>query len=487
MKKHLLALSLSLILLAMLPWYAMANQWGISGELYTAVSDAGDTWDAYSVMEQASGTLAIMKSKYHHVLMCLMDDGLHTYTKAVYQPGETDAEVALEAAGDGFTLSYGTDETYSFCPAEEGYMLEQARVGDLILTGCRDEETGDIYRYEAVQGSESATWYASQHLGEFNIALFPRSVAEIRRLNLLGGALASGDSLFPRLDGDTPALRRFSGVGAGTEAVYSAPYEESAWRAADGKAAVGLAGELWYLRSYYDTLTGKAYACIRYAVSQRTHRIGYIRGTTLDPDADTAWAETDSVWAPYDQLLSVPLRAVSDTYLTDDPDVSQYPQFAVPAGTLFDCMALYGESYAYVGAEVRDGQFVDGGAIVWGFVPLRALEPLFAQEAPQSIRDSLVGTWSISAGGSMIPDPITFYANGTYQTPYGQGTWIVRVYNPGCNLYWNNPPYELWLTDTDTGMVTVRGLSFQQGGFSLSNSEGSGGYEPTTELPGSNG
>lgn len=157
MKKHLLALSLSLILLAVLPWYAMANQWGISGELYTAVSDAGDTWDAYSVMEQASGTLAIMKSKYHHVLMCLMDDGLHTYTKAVYQPGETDAEVALEAASDGFTLSYGADETYSFCPAEEGYMLEQARVGDLILTGCRDEETGDIYRYEAVQGSESAT------------------------------------------------------------------------------------------------------------------------------------------------------------------------------------------------------------------------------------------------------------------------------------------------------------------------------------------
>ena len=244
---------------------------------------------------------------------------------------------------------------------------------------------------------------------------------------------------------------------------------------------------MWYLRSYYDTLTGKAYACIRYAVSQRTHRIGYIRGTTLDPDADTAWAETDSVWAPYDQLLSVPLRAVSDTYLTDDPDVSQYPQLAVPAGTLFDCMALYGESYAYVGAEVRDGQFVDGGTIVWGFVPLRALEPLYAQEAPQSIRDSLVGTWSISAGGNMIPDPITFYADGTYQTPYGQGTWIVRVYNPGCNLYWNNPPYELWLTDTDTGMVTVRGLSFQQGGFSLSNSEGSGGYEPTTELPGSNG
>lgn len=66
MKKHLLALSLSLILLAMLPWYAMANQWGISGELYTAVSDAGDTWDAYSVMEQASALWPLWKSKYHH-------------------------------------------------------------------------------------------------------------------------------------------------------------------------------------------------------------------------------------------------------------------------------------------------------------------------------------------------------------------------------------------------------------------------------------
>lgn len=489
MRKSILALMLSLTLLMLLPWVcASANQWGLSSELYDAVSSAGNTWDSYnSTKAQTSGTVAILGSRYHNVLMCLVDGTLRTYTKAVYQPDDQAERVTLDAAGNGFVLAYGPAESYTFTRIAEGYLLEKAQVGDLTLTGCWNEEGQDIYRYEAVQGAESVVWYATQHLGDFNISLFPRSISEIRRMNVLQGALKDGSSLFPRSDGDIPSVGRYAQVGQGTEAVYSAPYGENAWRAADGKAAVGLNGELWLLRTFYDDYTGEAYACIRYAVSQRTQRIGYIRGTVLEPDADTAWAEDGAIWRPYGEMLNVSLRAVCDTYLTDDPDVSQYPQFDVPAGTLFNCMALYGESYAYVGAEVRDGQFVDGGAIVWGFVPLRDLEPLYAQEASQSVRDRLIGTWAITAGGNMIDDPITFLADGTYQASVTQGTWTVREYNAFCNLYWNDPPYELWLTEEDTGRVTVRGLSFNSNGFSLSNSEGSGGYEPAVLLPGNNG
>ena len=485
MKRRAISLLLCLTLFAACPLFrASANQWGLTGELYGAVSQETETWNSYRAARQASGELALMSSRYHNVLLLLADGMLHRYTKAVYQPQSGQEDVTLEATDTGFLLAYGSEERYTFRLTEEGYALEQAQVGNLSLKGITDQETGCIYGYEAVQGEERATWYASQLLGDFNISLFPRSVAEIRRLNLLNGALDSGKSLFPRSDGDMPSGQRYAGLGSGTEAVYSAPEGESAWRAADGKAAVGLGGELWLLRCFYHPSSRTAYACISYEVSQRTHRIGFIRGTALDPDADTSWAEDESVWRPYEQMIGVNLRAVTDTYLTDDPDVSQYPQFTVPAETLFTCMGLYGESYAYVSAEVKDGRFVDDGAIVWGFVPLSALEPLYAEEAPQEIRDALVGLWDNNAGGSMIDAPIAFYADGTYQAASTQGSWTVRVYDSAANLYWNDPPYELWLTEEGTGRVVVRGLDFDAGGFSLTNSEGSGGYAPTAETVG---
>ena len=53
-----------------------------------------------------------------------------------------------------------------------------------------------------------------------------------------------------------------------------------------------------------------------------------------------------------DDLINVDLVARRDTYLTDDPDVSQYPQFKIPDGTQLKCMATYDDEYAYVSAEV---------------------------------------------------------------------------------------------------------------------------------------
>ena len=42
-------------------------------------------------------------------------------------------------------------------------------------------------------------------------------------------------------------------------------------------------------------------------------------------------------------------------------------------------------------------------------------------------------------------------------------------------LLWSNPPYELTLW-YDSGLANVKGLSFDEQGFSLTNDEGGGGY-----------
>ncbi|MBR3099841.1 MAG: hypothetical protein IKH18_09820, partial [Clostridia bacterium] len=60
------------------------------------------------------------------------------------------------------------------------------------------------------------------------------------------------------------------------------------------------------------------------------------------------------------------------------------------------------------------------------------------------------------------------------------GTWYVTKYNPFMNLYWNKPPYQLTLI-YNNGRVTIRGLDFDDEGFSLTNEEGGGGYIPATE------
>ena len=103
----------------------------------------------------------------------------------------------------------------------------------------------------------------------------------------------------------------------------------------------------------------------------------------------------------------------ADTWLTDDPDVSQYSQFKVPKGTQFTCMGLYNDYYAYVGAEVKNDKFVDGGAIIWGFVPVRDLKPMEQEKQPEAM-DKLIGNWKVYAGGSMADDYLVFNSDGTF-------------------------------------------------------------------------
>lgn len=78
-----------------------------------------------------------------------------------------------------------------------------------------------------------------------------------------------------------------------------------------------------------------------YDVSERTSRIGWVRNTLL---GDAARGEPlDETWV---RMLNVDVRAARDTFLTDDPFVSQFAQFSVPKGTTFQCMGMLGNDWA---------------------------------------------------------------------------------------------------------------------------------------------
>lgn len=459
---------------------ASANSWGLRGELLDRVSD-NNAWKDYAIIGKQAGDAAIMGSRYHNALMWVRDGELAVYPTAVYQPGsEREDSVRLEAKGDDLILFYGKTtvaERYVFSPCEYGVCLTEVDIGEFHME-LIDEDGWQRFKAYDATGEAYLGW--TPLLSEFHIELFPRTIEDVKHRNGMLSALDSGARLFM---GDG---RYCSNVGAGTAPVYSAPYGEAAWRAGKGKAAVGLRGD-FVVRHTLMGDDGTAYACIQYDVSERTQRIGYVRlediGLTYNSEAQ-------------DERIAVDVIARRDTYLTDDPDVSQYPQFTVPVGTQLRCMATYDDEYAYVSGEVKNGKFVDGGAIVWGFVPIDALDidpdGNGARMIVPEAMERLEGTWWYYAGGSQAQETLIFYPDGTYQgvnpgkgeERISTGTYTVTAYNPGCNLYWNDPPYELTLADAD-GRVNIKGLSFGEDEgeeiFSLTNWEGSGGYRRIQE------
>ncbi len=493
MKKAIGSAMMVLLLLMTLIPAASANSWGLKGDLLEAVSGT-HTWDEYSTLGVQAGDLAVMHARYHNALFYLNPSKkLHVYTTAVYQPGDGRGTPGLSVDGDEVRILYGDGESYVFCDPEGNgeYQLASARIGSFSVEG-RAGETGYGWTCRATDGSGNAVWPVRMLLSNFNIALFPHSVEEVRAMNriravledhlqCLGHEYGTGETYSP----DRPGRLLETGR-KGTAAVYSAPYGPSAWQAAKGKAAVGQAGEIWQLSGYKNE-DGQSWACIRYDVSERTQRIGYVRCSDLGLEEITGWDAED----PLVGFAHVDAEASSDTFLTDDPDVSQYPQFRVPKGTQFSCMGLYNDYYAYVGAEVKDGCFADGGAIVWGFVPLRDLVLPEGERASEA-EARLCGSWKFDAGGSMGPDTLVFSQDGTFASgdwerdadpregaeyAAASGTWRVQRYHPSMNLYWNDPPYQLVLEYRD-GRVSVKGLSFDGDGFGLTNAEGGGGYVP---------
>lgn len=495
MRKYRLALIIVFVLSACL-WAASAsaNSWGLSGKLLQPVMKDG-RWDDYTLTGNESGPFAVLSSRYHNALFYMDDEGeLHVYTAAVWQPDDHRGAPALEWDGMYLSIYYGEDEFYTFLDLDGTgeYLLNQAIIGDFYVYANEEVDLAEYY-FEADLYDDAAFWPGKISLADFNIRLFPRSVDEVRARNLMGAQLASGLQCLGSVpetgdyySPDYPGFLLQPGK-KGTAPVYSAPFGKSAWRSGKGKAAVGLNGDMWIL-SYYKNDDGESYACIRYDVSERTQRIGYALCGDLGLPEITDWNPDE----PLTGFAHVDVVAVTDTFLTDDPDISQYPQFTVPRGTQFSCMGLYNMDYAYVEAEVRDDRFVDGGAIVWGFIPVRDLAPMPADTASEAM-ERLVGYWKYDAGGGMAGDYLVFNDDGTFTegilewVPENMlceadlsGTWSVEVNNPARNLYWNRPPYQLTLIH-DSGRVAIFGLDFDDTGFTLTDEEGGGGYVPAAE------
>ena len=482
MKKRFgIALMLLIAVICLVCGCACANSWGLKGKLLQAVMKE-DAWQDYTLSGNQEGPFAVLGSRYHKALFFVdPDNQLHVYTTAVYQPEDKRKAPELFYDGHYVTISYGEEEFYTFCDWEENgvYQMSSAHIGDFSLIGIPGAEGFEEFEAEDMDGGPYR-FYGKILLSGFNIRLFPRSAEEIRHLNYLRARLDSGLACLGFEPGtgnpyspDAPG-KLLQPKKKGTAAVYSAPYK-SAWRAGKGKAAVGLNGKMWVLGQYRNE-DGDAYACIRYDVSERTQRIGYALCGELGLEEE---AEQGAELG--DGFVHVDVEALRGTFLTDDPDVSQFAQFEVPEGTRLSCLGLYNDWYAYVCAEVKDGRLASGGSIVWGFVPVRDLAPV-EREKMQTVMDRLAGDWELEAGGSLAEDRLSLRADGTFTAGSTEdaedafsGEWVVTEYEAGMNLYWNRPPYEITLLYKD-GSATVRGLEITDDTFSLSDWEGSGGY-----------
>ena len=471
--KRLLAL---LLVMLLLPVSALANSWGLKGDLLTAVS-SDSTWDDYTTMSDQVGNVAAMKSRYHNALMLVSGKNapLQVYTRALWQPDDEQTYASLTKSGDGFILSYGEEVSYTFVPQGDTFLLTKARIGNFTLTLTRDDGL-----YLASTGGQTAEMYiyGGITLEKFSIRLLPRTVEQVRRYNMMRRALDSGSDILGWYEDSLNPGCLYTPGKKGTVAVYGAP-STKAWRAGNGKAAVSTKGEIYVLREWVAE-DGTVWLHIRYEVSQRTHRFGFIKASDL-PGYTVVGSDV------YEKV-AIPVRAAVYTTLTDDPLVSQYAQAAIPAGTELTCIGMFNDEYALVQAEIS-------GKSAWLFAPIKDLEPVMGETLP-SVMDQLVGCWYFWAGGSMSLAYLRFYPDGTFDNPAWPtqgGTYTVTAYDPARGKYWDNPDYELTLIYHD-GSVTMCGLSFYEtevdrydaetdsviwemrDGFSLTNWEGSGGY-----------
>lgn len=479
--KKMLTLMLIAALLCSCVLPASANGWGLIGGIYDIVSD-DDRYEDYTAIADDGNERygsseynrhfnhAVMSSRYHNVLIAAQrEDKVWeaevVSTTAVYQPGDERAnQVVLTHEGGGFYLVYLNPESGE--PAEKYYF--QHVEGEYQLQGVRyhmDEEYSDSYIVQdggllffqsgpenAPQPIGDALWYTDGiTLEEFNIEQTPRSIPEVRRINMVSEALTT--------DAEPLSVASvWEGVKEGRKLpVYSAP-DKASFRSAEGKASVSMGGEVEILG------TAEGWTLIRYAVSQRTSRIGWIEGEFAQDAALT--------------FASVPLVAAVDTFLTDDPFVSQFAQTYIPAGAVLTGLAQCGEYYAYV-------EFTQGSTLYRGFVPMKDLMTKFdraiAPDAPADdvrweVMDLMVGKWYIDAGGSLMGDKCIFFADGSWSNHLPsfdspdkvEGNYRIHDAEDGA--------YTLVMRTEDNGEARFTLTLLENGAITLTNEDGEGSY-----------
>ena len=398
---------------------ASANSWNLSGQLLAMVEQTHDYDDYYAMVSdynrKAATTHTILTSRYHNQLVAVdeVKDGWKDAifsTTAVYQPSEqsTSGKPKLTRIKNGFELAYPkVKELYRFEYisndwGEMAYTLMYAKMGSVEI------ERKESYRYLVTQGTDSAMWAVEVTLENFNIHNMPkRGPDDVRRINEANEGLQYLAYLYPQV---------VAGQTSGKKscAVYSAP-DTSSYRAAKGKASVSTGDD------YKLYLTVGDWSLIEYRVSLRTSRFGWAQ---LGNHGD----ETTN------EIVHVPMLTVFDTYLTDDPNVSEYHQAELPAGTKLTALS-HPDGWAYIYVEAT----VDG-KITRGFVPQR--DVVFDDVELPDEEAKLVGSWQMEAGGEFWDNYLRLDADGRFYgsdndgtQPY-HGTWSVVQTPAGSNLYW---------------------------------------------------
>ena len=439
MKKRWILLILPLMMMVM-P-VASANGWGLPDALVPLVSNTNDYDDYYHLADdyarKENSARIIMQSRYHNQLIAAEKgaDGWKSVivsTTAVYQPSEqsTSGKPKLTRIKNGFELAYPkVKELYRFEYisndwGEMAYTLMYAKMGSVEI------ERKESYRYLVTQGTDSAMWSVEVTLENFNIHNMPkRGPDDVRRINEANEGLQYLAYLYPQVvSGQTSGKKSY--------AVYSAP-DTSSYRAAKGKASVSTGDD------YKLYLTVGDWSLIEYRVSLRTSRFGWAQ---LGNHGD----ETT------EDLVRVPMLTAYDTYLTDDPHVSEYHQAELPAGTKLTMWYLLGMNddwaYAYVEATVD-------GKPMCGFVPRRDVV-IDEVELPDEAA-KYVGSWYLYSGSEIgylylrLDADGRFYCSDTDGAqPYG-GTWCV-VQNPmaGEDNFWISAESILVLNYSDS--MTMR-------------------------------
>lgn len=437
------------LLILMLPCAALANSWGAPGDTielfeknpeyedYTSVAnDYARNLDA-GLLNGSDKVQLVMENRYHRQLICAEKvDGhwrmTHASTAAVHQPGSgKDERPKLERTSEGFILRY-SDEYFEFALQDDEWVLWYAAVSGLSFAQAE-------YGFRVSDGSYTATWQigeswdrdAALRLADFNISLFPRSLDEVRRLNELRAIIADGGGLLSE---------PMTTVADKSLPVYSAPSEES-WRGAEGKASVNLRDT----EGLHTFGMVEGWQMIEYKVSLRTSRVGYIQeeGPELN-----------------DVMHPTAVMAERETWLTDDPHVSQYHQMTIPANTTLTALDCYGCFYAYVETNLD-------GKVIRGFVPLRDLN--LQGQSRVFLTDQLAGAWRGPDGDYLALGDMgnfTSYresADGTL-TRQAMGSWDAFVCQP--ERFGNEFPYALKLNYED-GRADYLGVSLGENAITI--------------------
>lgn len=370
------------------------NVWNLpGGTLLRAVRENAryNGYSALTYLKIQDSAAAVMANREHALLLFACKENGKTVLlecqTAVRQPGETDyKKVQLVGNGDGYMLCYpGT--TLHIARQGTRFYLDSVYLDTLTMLPF--ERNGKAGWYLCNDGSAALSWHPGQSdteplpFEQVNLRFFPRTLADIAVLQALD------DAQVPAL----PGGESISLPAAGELApVYSAPGDGSV-RFAKGKASVNLREPA----KFYGLTRDGNWALIEYEVSDRTSRFGYVKRSDL-PSSVT--------WKYNISSIDVPVTVTQDTFLTDDPNVSQYQQMTLNAGSSVRLLGKYREWYAYVKTTLD-------GKTVRGFVPRACLRwPMPTEEAPEAAA-RLVGEWESGGGSETLGSYVTFSADGT--------------------------------------------------------------------------